>query len=60
MNSTPFTSPLFGETRTPTDEERAILQKFAAEIPVCVFQELNKHCNGIGLMISIDAKRDAN
>lgn len=49
-------SPIFGETRLPTVEERAAIKKMVDEVPVGVFQELNKNLNERGLLIVIDVK----
>lgn len=49
-----FTSPIFGETRRPTDDELADIQRLADAVPVALFQELNRKFNERGLMCSID------
>lgn len=51
-----FTSQIFGETRKPSEEELAAVKKLVEEVPVCVFQELNKKLNAIGFLIVIDTK----
>lgn len=51
--TTTFNSPIFGETRHATDEEKAAIQRAVEETPVAVFQALNKHMNARGLLIGI-------
>lgn len=51
-----FNSPVFGETRHGSDDERAQIAKAVADTPVTVFQELNKTLNERGLCISIMSK----
>ena len=53
-----FNSPIFGETRHGSDDERKQIAKAVAETPVTVFQELNKKMNELGLFISITAKTE--
>ncbi len=53
-----FNSPVFGETRHGTEDERVQISKAVAETPVTVFQELNKKLNERGLCISIMAKEE--
>ena len=49
-----FVSPMFGETRNPTDDERNAIAVSVEETPVAVFQELNKSLNKKGLCILFD------
>lgn len=51
-----FKSPIFGETRHGSDDERAQIAQIVAETPVTVFQELNKKMNERGFCISIMSK----
>ena len=53
-----FNSPIFGETRNGSDDERARVAEFVKDIPVTVFQELNKALNARGLCIAISSKKD--
>lgn len=48
-------SPIFGKTRMPSDEERAAIRATVQELPVGVFQELNKNLRERGLMLSIES-----
>jgi len=48
-----ISSPLFGETREATDDERSRIASEVRDIPVAVFQELNKALNERGLMLSV-------
>jgi hypothetical protein len=51
-----FTSAIFGETRTATEEERDAIQALVADVPVAVFQELNARLNARGLVMAIMSK----
>lgn len=53
-----FNSPIFGETRHGSDDERTRIAKAVAETPVTVFQELNKKLNERGFCISIISKEE--
>lgn len=53
-----FNNPIFGETRHGSEDERAQIAKIVAEIPVTVFQELNKKLNERGFCISIAINRE--
>ena len=53
-----FNSPIFGETRDGSDDEIAQIAKAVSEIPVTVFQELNKKMNERGLCILIVAQTE--
>ncbi|MGB8517042.1 MAG: hypothetical protein WCD45_04045 [Gallionella sp.] len=53
-----FTSPIFGETRDCSDDERAQVAKLVADVPVTVFCELGKKFNELGLCISIITKAE--
>ena len=53
-----FDSPLFGRTRRATDAESATLACMAKEIPVAMFQALNRMFNERGLCISIVKKEE--
>ncbi len=52
-------SPLLGRSRLPTDQERSALAESVADMPVAVFQELNKALNARGFAIHIDIVRPA-
>lgn len=49
-----FNSPVFGYIKHATKEERELVCKLVNEIPVAVFQELNKILNEQGRCIHID------
>lgn len=53
-----FNSPIFGETRHGSNDERAYITKAVEEIPVTVFQELGKKLNALGFMLTIISKDD--
>ena len=48
-----FVSPIFGPTVHGNTDDRAVLDKYAEEIPVTMFQSLNKAFQERGLMLSI-------
>jgi hypothetical protein len=50
----PFVSPIFGPTRGASEEEKASLQKMVEDVPVAVFQALNRKLNERGLCLSIE------
>ena len=49
-----FTSRVFGDTRDPTPEEVAAVEKLVADVPVTVFQHLNRSLNARGLLLAIE------
>lgn len=49
-----FNSPIFGPTRRATEDELIQIAKLMDDVPVAVFQALNKRMNSLNLMISID------
>lgn len=51
-----FDSPMLGATREPFEHEAAEIQKLVRDVPVAVFQALNRAFNERGLMLSIDKK----
>lgn len=57
--STYIESPMLGRSRVPDDAERAAVAETVADMPVAVFQELNKAFNARGLMLHIDVARPA-
>jgi hypothetical protein len=48
-----LSSPLFGETEKPSSEERELINQFADEVPVALFQALGKKLNSLGYMLSV-------
>jgi hypothetical protein len=50
-----FESPIFGITRYASDYERHIIREYVQQVPVTMFQELNKELNKRGFCILIDA-----
>lgn len=48
-------SPIFGETRIPTDTELKLIKQLVEDVPVGVFGILNKKLNELGFAIKIDA-----
>lgn len=48
-----FESPIFGTARLPTEEEIEQLRQLVTQVPVAMFQELNRRLNGRGFCMSI-------
>ncbi|RLD06755.1 MAG: hypothetical protein DRI65_06100 [Chloroflexota bacterium] len=55
MKQDTFVSPIFGPTRYALAEESALLDKYADEIPVSLFQKLNQRLNQRGLALMVTA-----
>ena len=48
-------TPLMGEVRVATEEQRCLIADLAAAVPITVFQELNKRLNLRGFMLTIQS-----
>jgi len=53
-----FNSPLFGEVRNATDQEKEDINYLLERTPQTVFGLLNKKLNTLGYIITIDTKRE--
>jgi hypothetical protein len=51
-------SPMLGEVRMATEEQRALIADLASAVPLSVFQELNKVLNVRGFLLTIQRVED--
>ena len=52
-------SPLFGEVREPSDQDKEDIAFLLEEIPQTVFGMLNKQLNTLGYIITIDVRKES-